>query len=1319
MIMNQTKLIVRFGVALLLLAGPFCATAAAAPSKADAEQTPGRTVTVRGVVYDDQGQPLPGASVMVKGTTQGTVTDLDGRYTLNVRPDQTLVVSFIGMKDQEIPVNGRASINAAMEDAATTLDDVVVIGYGAVKKANLTGAVDVVGQEMFESRPASNVDQMLIGNLPSVNVAITDGAPYRTSYGYNIRGDFHQISNIKLPNDFATLTLIDGVEGDPNLINPNDIESITVLKDAAATAIYGGRGAYGVILITTKNPTKKDEVRITYSSNFNYMTPRAMPELMTDGQKYAQIIADGKVHYRKTENNTANIQIASGKAQDVADEYIENAGVTTTTKAGQYRYHGHTNWLDEIFRSHANSQIHNLSVNGSSGNTNYLISGRLYDYDGIYKGAGDTYNTYNIRSKVSTQVLPWLRITENMDFTYDKVDMAVTTTQGRSVTAPLATLYTYGAPTWEVYNPDGTFSKAGAIVLGGLIGDNAERTRKNKVTKNFGTQTQAVASFFNNTLRFTADYSYRFKRNDIQHVFASTIYSENEGVTRHLDTDANLYRQGVQYQYKENNYQTINAWGEYENTFNKLWLKLMAGYNYDQRSYAYGQLRKRGLSYDTAIARNPWAFATGEKGDGLIDDNSYEEKYWRMGGFFGRINLGWDDRYLLELNARYDGSSAFAPGHQWGFFPSASAAWRVSQEHWWHINPWVISALKFRVSYGWAGDTIAASAYAFEETFETKSEEGRVLNGQTSTPYLVYPSEVFSSYTWSTVKKFDAGVDASFINNRLDVSFDYFINRNVNMLTPAQSHSDVYGSDSGMMNCADMSTYGWEASIAYNDRFMLAGKPFHSGFHGAIGHNHTIVDKYYGNEGGDIYGFYPGQELGLVWGFKSNGLFQNQEQIDNAFGTGKPYARIDDLKQNNQGINAMPGEIWLLDLDGNGQVDYGSQSLLIDEETGLPKYGDLVVLGNKKPLLQFSFGFDFDWNNWFLSLGFQGRYKQTWTPGGKHMMWAAGNQVAYGPMTQFYADNYWTPERPDAFYPVPSVGNQIIANHKNTWSQYGAKFPVDRYTFDIGYINLQMLQFGYNLPKKLIQKINVENAKIFFSGENLWNWSPLYKKIGRDFDVTTINYGGDDYEWGIDWWGTDGGYQYPSFRTFSLGLNITFGGRTKSAAPVVSGISAAALAAANAAADAANAAAAKAQAEADALRAELAKALKAKDDCEAAKDVKPMAVRRAEALHLEDIFFEINQSVIRDSEAYKVDNLVKVLKANPTAKVSITGYADQGTGTEQRNYVLTKERAEVVAEALKAAGIGPDRISTEYYGTEKDSSWTPENNRLAVCIVNN
>ena len=296
------------------------------------------------------------------------------------------------------------------------------------------------------------------------------------------------------------------------------------------------------------------------------------------------------------------------------------------------------------------------------------------------------------------------------------------------------------------------------------------------------------------------------------------------------------------------------------------------------------------------------------------------------------------------------------------------------------------------------------------------------------------------------------------------------------------------------------------------------------------------------------------------------------------------------------------------------------------------------------------------------------------------------------------------------------------AKYQTLWSNHLARYPIDRYLINGAYINMQNVQFGYNIPKKVISKIGLSAAKVYFAGENLWNWSPMYKIYGRDFDVQTIVRASDDTIEGYSiTMNGAGGLQYPILRTYSFGVSLTFGGgasRETVGAAAANSEMAKALAAANAAVDAVNAKADKLASDNAALKADLEKALKAKDDCEAAKPV-PMAVRRAEALHLEDIYFELNQSVIRDSEVYKVDNLVKVLKANPEAKVSITGYADQATGTDLRNLVLTKERAEVVAEALKAAGIGPDRIRTEFYGTEKDSSFAPENNRLAVCIVNN
>ena len=1331
MIMNQ-KFIARFCLAAALLCGPVLVSAYAAPVQADADQNSGQTITVRGTVYDDQGAPLPGAGVMVKGTTQGTVTDLDGNYEIRVKPNQTLVITFVGMKDQEIPVNGRTQVNAALDSQATTLDDVVVVGYGTAKRANLTGAVDVVTSKTFENRVTSNVDQMLVGNVPSVNIAMTDGAPYRRAYGYQIRGTDQTLSASSAAKDYeGCLVLIDGVEGDPTLINPYDIESISILKDAAASAIYGSRGAFGVVLITTKSAETDGKISVNYTANFNISMPRSMPDLLIDGAEYAKVKDEFSYGWNGNHTTTySNLQPSKVTHQSLIDAYAEGLSGAVVGKKDAYSYYGSTDWFDAIYRDYVKSQIHNLSINGSVGKTSYLISGRFYDYGGLYEGKSDPYQTFNLRSKISTQVFPWLKVGENIEYTYDNVHMGVAT-NGSSHYSPQSRIYTYGSPNWEIFNPDGTFTKAGAYVLAGLIGDSndpdaPQRNDKQKITKSFKTTTSATASFFDNTFRINADFSYRDKNYDVQAKRAMAYYSDTKDVLTPQQSEANQYKQKVVKQFKEYNWLTTNLYAEYENTFaNKFYLKAMTGFNYEKRNKIDGDsgYTKYGLSWDDALAENPWVFAKGYyNGDlttsGWMEGGDFKVMHWRNAGLFYRLNFAYDERYLLEVNGRYDGSSVFVNQYQWGFFPSVSAAWRPTQEHWWHLDPKWISALKFRVSYGVLGDCMSAGAYNTEDTYEIKMQDGRVLNGSSNQRYLVYPQYTNWMYTWSKVHNFDVGVDASFFNNKLDVTYDYFIRRNKDMLTEAASHAATFGSDSPLGNNADMSTYGWELTVHYNTQFMLAGRPFHFGAHGSVGNNYTIVDRFAGNQELNItaYNYREGQRLGELWGFQANGLFQSQDEIDNAFGPGIPYNQTVANTSKSSKV-AKPGDLWIKDLDGDNKI---TTSDFMDPETGLA--GDKTIIGNVRPQYPFSFGFDLDWLNFYFDINFQGVWHQDYLVSGTTLL-AQSYNTGYGPITKWLANNYWREDRTDALFPRAAVGDQwmIGTQYDGSGAKMG-KYPIDRYVYNIGYINLQSLHFGYNIPKKLIQKINLSNARIFFSGENLWNWSPFYKTFGRDFDVTTIRYGGDDYEYGLEWYGTNlGGLQYPKLKTFSLGLSLTFAGGSREKAGV-SGVGNAALldalAAANAAADAAKAAEDKAKAEADALKAELAKALKAKDDCEAAKDVKPMAVRRAEAIHLEDIYFEINQSVIRDSEAYKVDNLVKVLKSNPTAKVSITGYADQGTGTEQRNYVLTKERAEVVAEALKAAGIGPDRISTEYYGTEKDSSWTPENNRVAVCIVN-
>lgn len=1332
MFMNH-KFIARLCVALTLLCGTVSAVAKNSSANANADQSiAGKTVTISGVVYDAQGQPLPGASVLVKGTTNGTITDLDGKYTVKANENATLIVSFIGFKDQEIPVAGKTSVNISLQDDATVLDDVVVVGYGTIKKANLTGSVDRITPAQIENRATANLDQLLTGIATNMDIQVTDGAPYRTAYGYQLRGN-SVIGNPNIPTESNTLVLVDGVEyngldGDLSLINPNDIESISVLKDAAAASIYGGKAAYGVVLITTKNPQHKDHVSVNYSANFSILTPSALPDLVTDGKEYLDFIAQGYYNYNAKYATVSNLQNAKIDPHEYLAGYDQFSGQTQVDKKGAYSYYGNTDWYDYMYKDHASAQVHNISVSGSSGKVDYTVSGRYYDYSGLYTGDTDKYNTMNIRSKVNAQVFNWLKLSENIDYTYDDIYMG-TASKGDGLATPEAQFYTYGAPTWEVFNPDGTFTKAGAYILGGLMGDNAGNdvsmyNSKKKLTKSFRTTTGATASFFNDTFRIKADYTYRDKGMRVTQEHVSPFYSKTEGTVETILAAKNLYKQAVREKNRETQYNLFNVYGEYENTFGKHYLKTMAGFNYEKKSYREFSIRKRGLELANAGMGNLYKFALGEpapESEGNLGDPTYvgtgkpDEfenllQYRRTAGVFGRINYSFADRYLLELNARYDGSSYFSFGNQWSFFPSASIGWRVSQEPWWHINPAAISSLKFRASYGELGDGSGSGPYAYETLFALKQKDDKVINGTSTINTLEYPEEISAQFTWSTIKTMNVGMDASFLSNKLDLSADYYIRRNTNMLAEGMSHAVTYGTPGAKGNYADMSNYGWEVSIHYNDTWMVGGKPMHFGAHAAMSNNWSVVDRYEGNAE-NSYGnglFREGMRLGEIWGFKSNGIFQNEEQIATAF-NGKPYVNNVSDFITNKDKGTYPGDIWLLDLDNNGQIDTGAQTV--------NDSGDQTIIGNAYAKCPFNFGFNADWNNFFINVDLNGIIHQDWCPGGKHMFWAQYTN-SNGPLTKWLTENVWTEDNPDALLPRISTGNKLIKGHDNPYSKYINNTPIDRFLFNVGYINIKNVQFGYSIPKKLINKINVESAKIFFQGENIWNWSPLYKKIGRDFDVMSIAYGGDDYNDGMEWWSSDGGYQYPKMRTFSLGLNLTFGGGSKDrlASRAAGAEMAAALAAAKAAAAAAEANAGKLQDEVNSLKDALNKAIKEKEDCESAN--KTMAQRRAEAVLVKDVYFEINKAEIRDCEAGKVDALISFMKANPETTVDICGYADQATGTESRNLMLTKLRAQVVADALKAAGISADRISIEFYGTEKDASFTPENNRLAACIVN-
>ncbi len=1141
-----------------LLAPVALPTGAYGRSKAvAAEQTPaGQVITVTGKVLDEQGQPLPGAGIVVKGTTTGTSADIDGNYSLRVGANQTLVVSFIGYKDQEVAVNGRASINVALQSDANYLDETVVVGYGTIKRANLTGAVDVVTSKQFENRVAANLDQMLSGAMPNVYVATMDGAPYRNSSntsGYAIRGRMNTLAASSAAGDWmGALVLIDGTEGDPSSLNPNDVESVSVLKDAAASAIYGSRGAYGVVLITTKNPVKDEKVTVTYSGNFSYMVPTAIPDLMTDGEEYMYIKANANMNYQNRSRTLSNIWPAATNPFTILEGYQDAAkqaqvvGGVYVKPDGSYEYYGGTDWFDEIYKDNTTSQVHNLSVSGNNGKVSYLISGRYYDYKGIYVGTSDPYQTYNLRSKVNINITDWLTFGENVEYTHDKIHYGITT-DGDGTQSPQTRIVTaFGSPTWPVYNPDGTFTKAGAYILGGLVGDAydpyvADKKGKTRLTENFKTTTSLNAKFFDDTFRIRADYTWHKKDLSTETKKTGVYFSNGQdangdAIMSFSQSQANLPRQRMEMEITNTRWSAANFIAEYENKFDKHWVKGMVGYNYEVRELDTRAYRKYGLSYWDATAGNAWNFATGTLGTntsqtGYLSYNGFTDKRWRNAGAFFRVNYSYDDRYLVEINGRYDGSSVFVNDYQWGFFPSASAAWRVSQEPWWNVDPRYVSSLKARVSWGEMGDSMSAGAYNTEDTFKAGTTN-RVINGNASSKTYTIPSTSNSNYTWSTIRTFNVGFDAAFLNDRLGITYDYFIKRNLDMLTPGTTHADTYGQSDQFGNNADMSTYGWELSLRFNQPFMLAGKPARVGVTAGIGNNWSIVDRYEGNEskvlsfaGKNSFTYYEGMRMGKIWGFRSNGLFQTTDDL-------KSYNVVNDDYWQRRQEKAGLGDIWIRDLDGDGDINVGDQTLA--------KHGDLDIVADLWSRYPFNFSIDLGWGNWYLNAKFQGILHQDFIAyGGFFALSAYGR--GNGPLPKWFSGKYWTEDNKGAEFPALAQGNRLFGNSQgNDFYTRHAKFPIDRYVYDAGYLNLKNLQIGYNIPQSILKKAKLSAATVYFTGENIWNWSPFYKHFGRDYDVTTVVYGGADASDGLQWSDQGFGFQYPTLRTFSLGINITY-----------------------------------------------------------------------------------------------------------------------------------------------------------------------------------
>ena len=1075
---NSTKIIRLFSSVLLLV---FCWAGAYAQSQ-----------NIKGTVLDNENQAIAGVNVIVKGIPgRGTTTDANGKFSIDVdNENNILVFSFIGFTTKEIVAGNKTDLKVRLEYDSKALGEVVIVGYGAQKKANLTGAVDQVSAKALENRAMPNLTQGLQGVMPNLNIRLLDGKPTQAP-SYNIRG------TTSIGQGGSALILIDGVEGDPSLINPNDVQTVTMLKDAAASSIYGARAVFGVVLITTKKP-EGGKTSVNYSTNYASKSPVVKPDFVTDGYTWAKMFAEAFV------NGDGSFPQNINKTQKFSQAYLNEfkrraeSGqpyneVEIDPITGEYTYYSSTDYYGELYKNNNAANEHNLSVTGSTDKLSYLVSGRYQKQDGLFRYNTDDYDMKNFRARGTVQLFPWLKIDNNADFSVMSYYNPLNVGEGGGIWRNIGD---EGHPTSPIFNPDGTLTFSSVYTVGDFwYGKNGIDTKRQV----FRNTTSLSSSFFDNKIRVNGDFTFRNTNNNIIQKRVQVPYSTATGRINYVGTTTN----DLLFDRRETQYLANNLYAEFENTFReKHYLKFMAGYNFEQSTYERLAAQRNGIIFEDAKDLN---LALGQA---ITTAGGYEQ--WAILGGFSRLNYSFNDRYLLEVNARYDGSSKFPSNQRFGFFPSFSAGWRINQESFWKVSPKLISDLKLRASYGSLGNG-NISSYIYQENFGI-SQSGIILGGirpQTTRIPGVLPDGI----TWETSTTSNIGLDLAMLSDRLTLNADAYIRNTTDMFTVGLTAPAVFGATVPRGNYADLRTKGWELSLAWNDRFKNMAKPLSYGIRLTLADNTSKITKY-NNPDQLLSDYYVGQTIGEIWGYETEGFFINQADIDS-------HAKQSPQMRASPTNIWYPGDIKLKDLNNDGFINIGTNRVL--------NPGDRKIIGNSAPRYNYGINLNADWNNFFFSTFFQGIGKQDWYPSTEsEAFWGQYNRP-YNNIPSFHMGNMWTPENPNAYF--PRTMSRAASN--STTRTLGV--AQTRYLQNIAYLRMKNIQLGYNLPKQLLSRIKASNARVFFSGENLWTYSPLYK-ITKSLDVENTGPSDQVFTSG----NAGDGYNYPMLKSFSLGLSLTY-----------------------------------------------------------------------------------------------------------------------------------------------------------------------------------
>lgn len=1074
-----------FPVALFMASLVAC-PASASMSASTFQQTQQQAAPCKGVVLDASGEPLVGVSIVVKGTSTGTVTGINGDFNIkDVKRGSRIVVSFIGFTSKEVVWNG-SPLNITLSEDNKTLEEVVVVGFGTQKKENLTGSVSQVKMaDVLGDRPVTSAAAALQGAMPGLTIG--GGTGPGQSKSFNIRGTLSI-------NGGSPLVLIDNVEGDISLLNPDDIESVSVLKDAASSAIYGARAAGGVILVTTKRPKDKSKINLNYNFNVGWENSLNVLEQSTLTEYLDAYMEAGYTNSYWAGNGDVS------KWRDYLQQYKQDPSSLKTVGDGILKDEdGRVYWLSEknMYKNLLTTGAlnnHNISISGGSDRIRFRMSAGLSSENGPLKTNKDTYTRKNISAFVSADVNKWF--TQEVSLLYTDADKKSPQNVGN--------MNGFYSTRLVSYYPEGNIP--GSIL--GIEEDLPSQTPVNMLLlapvsyTNTAVTRVSTRSVFKPLKDWTITAEYTFDKKDVD----SHMYS---GRFRFADTQLAAkwsVEEGQDYynmQDTQTRYNALNIFSNYEHRWGEHSFKAMAGFN--QESYAYksfyGQVKGQ-----TTPSVPSFAGGTGDK---TITD-SYSEYSIRSG--FARLNYAFMDRYLLEVNGRYDGSSKFPKNDRFGFFPSVSVGWRLGQEKFMEWSHTWLDDVKFRASYGSIGNQ-NINPYQFLPTM-TVGPSNVWLDGNDKVSTISSPGLVSSSFTWETVNTVNFGVDLTALKNRLQLTFDLYRRRTNGMLAAGIEIPSVVGASAPLQNVADLTSNGWELNLTWRDHI--------GDFNYNIGFNiydNTAKIKKYNNESGLLSDYYVGQKLGEIWGYESDGYYTIDDFV--ADDAKRGVWTLKEGVTSIQGTKVQPGDEKFKDLDGNGIINTGAGTV--------SDPGDRKVIGNNRARYQFGANLGASYKGFSLDVRLQGVGKRDyWLSGSAIFPFAgAGSSDAVFQPLFYNQTDYWTaksydPESPD--YMVAKNPNAKLFRIYGQGNNVGSNTRVsDKYLQNAAYLRVKNITLGYTLPRNLVKKAFMEQARVYVSIENLATISSLPK--GYDPEGNTSN--------SIVW-------NYPYYRTISVGANITF-----------------------------------------------------------------------------------------------------------------------------------------------------------------------------------